>query len=62
MPYLTLRGGKNGEAVGSVQVTVDGKDYLARLDREIEVPQKVAKALQDTGHKFDTGKNAGEEG
>lgn len=60
MPHLTLRGGKGGEDIGSVQVTVDGKKYLAQLDREIEVPQKVAKAFTDSGHKFDTGKQSEE--
>jgi hypothetical protein len=56
MPKVTLRGGSRGEDVGSVQVEVDGKTYLFPLDREVDVPQKVAKAAEDTGHKFDVGK------
>ena len=55
MPKLTLRGGSRGQEIGSVQVTVDGKDYLFQLDRESDdVPQKVVKAAEATGHKFET--------
>ena len=57
MPKVTLRAGARGEDIGSVQVTVDGKDYLFQLDRESEdVPQKVVKAVEAEGHKFDTNK------
>jgi hypothetical protein len=56
MPNVTFRGDSRRDVdTGSVQVTVDGKDYLFPLDRAVEdVPQEVVKQLEaESHHKYD---------
>lgn len=56
---VTLAQPKGLNDPGSVQVTVDGKDWLFRAGTAVEnVPAEVVKALDEQGAKYDTGKAA----
>ena len=62
MPLVTFRGSsRRDEDVGSVSVTVEGKDYLLVRDVEQDVPAAVVKRLQEDDLKhynIDAGKAA----
>lgn len=54
---VTLALPKGPDDPGSVQVTIDGKDWLFQAGKAVDdVPDKVIKQLDAQSAKYDTGK------